>query len=113
GAGNPAAFSSIFVAGVFSWGWRGKKQQLHEPPQKSKVGMGGRVLNVLHEVSPECFAIRVARKLKAIDVIAVLSELFILRGIPAYIRSDNGPEFVAKAVQEWIAIAGAKTAYIE
>ena len=58
-------------------------------------------------------AIRVARKLKAIDVIDVLSDLFILRGIPAYIRSDNGPEFVAKAVQEWIAPVGAKTAYIE
>ena len=58
-------------------------------------------------------AIRVARKLKAIDVIDVLSDLFILHGIPAHIRSDNGPEFVAKAVQEWIAFAGAKTAYIE
>jgi transposase InsO family protein len=38
--------------------------------------------------------------------------LFILRGVPAHIRSDNGPEFVAKAVQEWIAAVGAKTAYI-
>ncbi len=55
----------------------------------------------------------VARKLKAIDVIDVLSDLFILQGIPAYIRSDNGPEFLAKAVQEWIAVVGAKTAYIE
>ena len=50
------------------------------------------------------------RKLKAIDVIDVLSDLFILRGVPAHIRSDNGPEFVAKAVQEWIALVGAKTA---
>jgi hypothetical protein len=58
-------------------------------------------------------AIRVARKLKAIDVIDVPSDLFILRGVPAHIRSDNGPEFVAKAVQEWIAVVGAKTAYIE
>ena len=41
-----------------------------------------------------------------------LSDLFILRGIPEHIRSDNGPEFVAKAVQEWIAAVGAKTAYI-
>jgi putative transposase len=57
------------------------------------------------------FAIRVARKLKAIHVIDVLSDLFILRGIPARIRSDNGPEFVAKAVQEWIAAVGAKAAY--
>src|SRR5262249_39093454 len=49
----------------------------------------------------------------AIDVIDVLSDLFILRGIPAHIRSDNGPEFLAKAVQDWIAVVGAKTAYIE
>jgi putative transposase len=60
------------------------------------------MLNVLDE-SHECLAIRVARKLKAIDVIDVLSDLFILRGVPAHIRSDNGPEFVARAVQEWIA----------
>ena len=53
-----------------------------------------------------------ARKLKAIDVIDVLSDLFILRGVPGHIRSDNGPEFVAKAVQEWITAVGAKTAYI-
>src|SRR5262249_40604608 len=46
-------------------------------------------------------------------VIDVLSDLFILRGIPVHIRSDNGPEFVAKAVQDWIAAVGAKTAYIE
>ena len=68
---------------------------------------------MLDEFSHECLAIRVARKLKAIDVIDVLSDLFILQGVPAHIRSDNGPEFVAKAVQEWIAVVGAKTAYIE
>ena len=57
-------------------------------------------------------AIRVRRKLKGIDVIDVLSELFILRGVPGQIRSDNGPEFVAEAVQKWITAVGAKTAYI-
>jgi hypothetical protein len=61
----------------------------------------------------ECLAIRVARKLKAINVIDILSDLFILRGIPGHIRFDNGPEFVAEAVQKWIAAVGAKTAYIE
>jgi transposase InsO family protein len=71
------------------------------------------MLNVLDEFTHECLAIRVARKLKAIDVIDVLSDLFILRGVPGHIRSDNGPEFVAKAVQEWISAVGAKTAYIE
>jgi len=43
----------------------------------------------------------------------VLSDLFILRGIPGHVRSDNGPEFIAKAVRGWIAAVGAKTAYIE
>jgi transposase InsO family protein len=71
------------------------------------------MLNVLDEFTHECLAIRVARKLKAIDVIDVLSNLFILRGIPGHIRSDNGPEFVAEAVQAWITAVGAKTAYIE
>ena len=42
----------------------------------------------------------------------MLSDLLILRGVPGHIRSDNGPEFIAKAVQEWIAAVGAKTAYI-
>jgi transposase InsO family protein len=71
------------------------------------------MLNVLDAFAHECLAIRVARKLKAIDVIDVLSDLCILQSIPAHIRSDNGPEFVAKAFQEWIAVVGAKTAYIE
>src|SRR5262249_9625711 len=80
---------------------------------RTHEGRKYRMLNVLDEFTHECLAIRVARKLKAIDVIYVLSDLFILRGIPAHIRSNNGPEFVAQAVQEWIAAVGAKTAYIE
>jgi len=71
-----------------------------------------RMLNVIDEFTHECLAIRVARKLKAIDVIDVLSDLFILRGVPGHIRSDNGPEFVARAVQQWITAVGAKTVYI-
>ena len=72
-----------------------------------------RMLNIIDEFTRECLAIRVNRKLRSTDVIDVLSDLFILRGIPGHIRSDNGPEFVAKAVREWIAAVGAKTAYIE
>ena len=53
-----------------------------------------------------------ARKLNSVDVIDVLTDLFILRGVPAFIRSDNGPEFIAEAVQKWIKAVGAKTAYI-
>jgi putative transposase len=71
-----------------------------------------RMLNVIDEFTHECLAIRVARKLKAADVIDVLSDLFVPRGVPGHIRSDNGPEFVAEAVQMWVAAVGAKTAYI-
>ena len=72
-----------------------------------------RMLNVIDEFTRECLAIRVARKQKALDVIDVLSDLFSLRGVPGHIRSDNGPELVAKAVQAWIAAVGSATAYIE
>ena len=57
--------------------------------------------------------IPVKRKLNSIDVIDTLTDLFILRGIPTYIRSDNGPEFVAKTVRDWIHAVAAKTACIE
>jgi putative transposase len=71
-----------------------------------------RLLNIIDEFTHECLAIRVSRRLKSIDVIDVLSDLFILRGVPEHIRSDNGPEFVAKGVQKWIAAVGATTVYI-
>jgi transposase InsO family protein len=57
--------------------------------------------------------IRVSRKLSSTDVIDVLADQFIHRGVPGHIRSDNGPEFIAQAVRNWIAAVGAKTAYIE
>jgi putative transposase len=58
-----------------------------------------RMLNIIDEFTHECLAIRIDRRLKDIDVIDVLSDLFILRGVPEPIRSDKGPEFAAKAVQ--------------
>jgi transposase InsO family protein len=70
------------------------------------------MLNAIGEFTHEGLAIRVARKLKATDAVDVLSDLFILRGVPGHIRSDNGPEFVAEAVQAWITALGARTAYI-
>ena len=72
-----------------------------------------RMLNLIDEFTHECLAIRVDRKLKSTDVIDLLSDQFILRGVPEHIRSDNGPEFVAKAVQDWVRAVGTKTAYIE
>jgi transposase InsO family protein len=72
-----------------------------------------RMLNVIDEFTRECLAIRVDRRLNSTDVIDVLSDLFILRGVPGHVRSDNGPEFIARAVREWIVAVGARTAFIE
>jgi putative transposase len=80
---------------------------------RTRDGRKFRMLCVVDEFTREALAIRVARKLGSADVIDVLTDLFIARGVPAHIRSDNGPEFVAKAVQGWIGGIGAKTAYIE
>ena len=80
---------------------------------RTHEGRKFRMLNVIDEFSRECLSIRIARKLNSTDVIDVLSDLFILRGVPGYVRSDNGPEFIAKAVREWIVAVGAKTAFIE
>src|SRR5918995_4131312 len=71
-----------------------------------------RMLNVIDELTHECLAIRVARQLKATDVVDALPDLFLLRGVPGHVRSDNGPEFVATVVQAWITAVGARTAYI-
>ena len=76
-------------------------------------GKAFRTLNIIGEYSQECLATCVDRKLNSRNVIDALSDLFILRGIPSYIRSDNGPELADQAVQDWIQAIGAKTAYIE
>ena len=71
-----------------------------------------RTLNIIDEFTREALAIRVDRKLNSIDVVDALTDLFILRRPPAFIRSDNGPEFIAQKVRDWIGAVGAKTAYI-
>lgn len=76
-------------------------------------GRAFRTLNIIDESSRECLAIRVDRKLNSGNVIEALSDLFILRGVPSFIRSDSGPKFAAQAMQDWIKAVGAKTAYIE
>ena len=80
---------------------------------RTHEGRKYRMLNVIDEFTHECLAIRIDRRLRSTDVIDVLSDLFILRGVPAHVRSDNGPEFVAKAVRNWIGAVGAMAAYIE
>ena len=71
-----------------------------------------KILPVVDEFSRECLTIEVARSITAQDVIQVLERLFAEHGEPEFIRSDNGPEFIAKAVQKWLTEHGAKTLYI-
>lgn len=76
-------------------------------------GRAFRTLIILDEFSRECLAIRVKRRLNSTDVVDALTDPFILRGVPEFIRSDNGPEFIARTVRNWIAAVGSKTAFIE
>jgi transposase InsO family protein len=76
-------------------------------------GRAFKILNIIDEYTRECLAAVVARKIKAQGVIDTLFNLFIFRGIPAHLRSDNGPEFTAKAVRKWLSRLGVKTLYIE
>jgi len=72
-----------------------------------------RMLNIIDEYSRECLRILVKRHITSQDVIDQLFELFIFRGIPEHIRSDNGPEFTAKAIRRWLNRVGVKTLFIE
>jgi putative transposase len=76
-------------------------------------GRAFRMLTIIDEYTRECLAILVERGLTSEDVIDQLFDLFILRGIPEHIRSDNGPEFTAKAVRKWLNKLGVKTLFIE
>ncbi len=80
---------------------------------RTQDGRGVRLLTVMDEYSRECLAIRAERHMRSADVIEVLSELMLTRGVPEHIRSDNGPEFTARAVREWLGHVGAQTLYIE
>ena len=68
---------------------------------------------MIDEYTRECLAMRMARRITSQDVIDQLFELFILRGIPENIRSDNGPEFTAREIRKWLARIGVKTLFIE
>lgn len=70
-------------------------------------------LPIEDEYTRECLALEVARSLTAEDVIQTLRDLLAVRGAPQYIRSDNGPEFIARAIRNWLAASGVETLYIE
>jgi putative transposase len=71
------------------------------------------VVSIVDEFTRECLCLKVARSITSEDVIDALAELFAMRGVPQHIRSDNGPEFVAHAIQRWLGQIGVQTLYIE
>ena len=72
-----------------------------------------RILTILDEYTRNCLSIVAQRQIRSQDVINELTDLFLIRGIPEYIRSDNGPEFAAKAVRDWLNRLGVKPLFIE
>ena len=71
-----------------------------------------KLMTVLDEHTRECLAINVARKMKGNEILEVLTDLFVRHGPPEHLRSDNGPEFTAKLVRQWLARVGVKTLFI-
>jgi putative transposase len=80
---------------------------------RTSDGRAVRLLTIIDEYTRECLQIRADRHISSGDVLDELSTLFILKGIPGHIRSDNGPEFTAKAVRKWLADLEVKTLFIE
>jgi len=80
---------------------------------RTEDGRAFRILTMIDEFTRECLAMLVSRRITSQDVIDQLFQLFVLRGIPEYLRSDNGPEFTARAIRKWLAKIGVKTLFIE
>jgi transposase InsO family protein len=80
---------------------------------RTNDGRAFRMLNIIDEFTRECLAILVAREIASQDVIDLIFHLIIFRGVPEHIRSDNGPEFTAKAIRTWLNRIGVKTLFIE
>jgi len=80
---------------------------------RTSDGQRLKMLPIVDEYTRECLTIEVGRSLTALEVVETLRYLVELRGAPKFIRSDNGPEFIAQAVREWLKEAGVSTLYIE
>ena len=72
-----------------------------------------KMLVIEDEYTRECLLLEVSRSIKALDVVQWISEVMLIRGVPRHIRSDNGPEFIAKAIRAFLAAAGVETLYVE
>jgi transposase InsO family protein len=81
--------------------------------ERTHDGRQLRLLTIVDEYTRECLAIKTARRMSSRDVITTLAKLFVRKGVPEHIRSDNGPEFTAKAVRAWLERLGVKTLFIE
>lgn len=88
------------------WAW----DFIHD---RTEDGRSLKWLSIVDEYTRECLALEVRRSFRSVDVIDVLRELLVIRGAPRHVRSDNGPEFIAKAIREWLSDAQVQTLYIE
>jgi len=80
---------------------------------QTEEGRRLKMMPVVDEYTRECLSIDVERSITAEDVVETLDSLFRRRGEPSFIRSDNGPEFVARAIKRWLEASGVETLYIE
>jgi putative transposase len=80
---------------------------------ETEEGRRLKMMPVVDEYSRECLSIEVERSITAQDVVETLTSLFRRRGEPAFIRSDYGAEFIAKAIKRWLEVSGVRTLYIE
>ena len=82
-------------------------------PRITADGRAFRILNIIDEYTRECLAILIDRRITSQDVIDKLFQLFVFRGVPEHIRSDNGPEFTARVIRAWLNRLGVSTPFIE
>jgi transposase InsO family protein len=80
---------------------------------RTTSGSAIKCLSIVDEFTRECLTLKVDRSITSEDVIDTLCELLAMRSVPEHIRSDNGPEFIAEALREWLAKVGVETLYIE
>ena len=88
------------------WAW----DFIHD---RTESGSALKWLSVVDEFTRECLALQADRSITSEDVIDVLTDLFCTRGVPGHIRSDNGPEFIANALRDWLRRSSVETLYVE
>ena len=100
------AFANVLSIGTHVWAYDFVADCTHD-------GRPLKILTLVEEYSRECLAIVVARGLRSIDVLETLAALFVTHGVPAHLRSDNGPEFTAELIRLWLEALQVQTLFIE